>query len=152
MKFLKHHKKKIIAWILVLGWLGVIFSFSNQTGVQSGELSNGLLTYLLHLFHLNIQPEVVSFVFRKLAHFTEYFILGILLLHLFSQYSISKRNKIIFTILLGASYAASDEFHQMFIAGRSPQIFDVFVDTCGVCTSCVLYWIIQKVKNRTKKS
>lgn len=77
-------KKKIILWTLLFSWMVVIFLFSTQDGVASGQLSSGFL----HRFVLFFLPRSVAadtnlvhtleFVVRKGAHMTEYGILAIL--------------------------------------------------------------------------
>lgn len=79
-------KKKIILWTLLFSWMGVIFLFSTQDGMASGQLSSGFL----HRFVLFFLPKTVAadtdlvhaleFVVRKGAHMTEYGILAILAL------------------------------------------------------------------------
>jgi VanZ family protein len=63
-------------------------------------------------------------VLRKLAHLTEYAILGALLVRALGRPWLA--------ILLGGLYAASDEFHQHFVRGRHAAWYDVVIDTVGV--------------------
>lgn len=48
--------------------------------------------------------------------------------------------------LLGTFYAASDEFHQLFVPGRSGQVTDVLIDSAGVLVGVLLFWVIGKVR------
>jgi VanZ family protein len=41
---------------------------------------------------------------------------------------------------LALLYAASDEYHQTFVPGRKGRLFDVGVDTAGVCGAMLLDW------------
>ena len=87
------NKKKILAWILFLSWLGVIFFFSSQNASSSSNLSNGILHTLEKMFNLPFRASFSSFVIRKLAHFTEYLILAILTCNLISKYTkLNKKN------------------------------------------------------------
>ena len=95
MSFWRHqmNKKKILAWILFLSWLGVIFFFSSQNASSSSNLSNGILHTLEKMFNLPFRASFSSFVIRKLAHFTEYLILAILTCNLISKYTkLNKKN------------------------------------------------------------
>ena len=63
-------------------------------------------------------------VLRKLAHVTEYAILGALL----AAGARCRRS----ALALGIAYAASDEVHQHFVAGRHGAPLDVAIDAVGV--------------------
>ena len=138
--------KKILAWILFLLWLVVIFFFSSQNGQSSSDLSNGLLNFLEEFTHLPLTNEFFSFFIRKLAHFTEYLILGILSCNLVKQYRSLNKMEYSAILLFCITYAISDEVHQMFVNGRSPQVFDVFVDSLGSSVGIFLIYIMTKVK------
>ena len=77
--------KKITAWVLFVFWLILIFYFSNQPGSVSSDLSNNVLKAILNNLAVSNFSVLVS-ILRKLAHFTEYFILSILTLNLLKQY------------------------------------------------------------------
>ena len=140
------NKKKILAWILFLLWLVVIFFFSSQNGQSSSDLSNGLLNFLEEFTRLPLINEFFSFLIRKLAHFTEYLILGILSCNLVKQYRSLNKMEYLAILLFCITYAISDEVHQMFVNGRSPQVFDVFVDSLGSSVGIFLIYIMTKVK------
>ena len=45
------------------------------------------------------------------------------------------------SVLLGAVFAVSDEFHQFFSEGRGPSVQDVLLDTCGAAAgSCFIHF------------
>ena len=93
-------------------WAAVIFAFSSVP-----SLSTGLGGWDLLL--------------RKLAHLTEYAILGALLVRALSRPGLA--------ILLGGLYAVTDEVHQHFVRGRHAAWYDVLLDTVGVAVG-VLAW------------
>ena len=71
--------------ILLILWMGLIFSFSNQTGTSSSSLSTKVLTRIAITIDKDMTDEEIdefvdkySFIIRKVAHLTIYFILGIL--------------------------------------------------------------------------
>ena len=74
-------KKKLISWILLLSWMVFIFYMSQQTGqVSSGQ--SGKIVLLLSKIGIEISQDNISkitFIIRKSAHFSEYFVLYILL-------------------------------------------------------------------------
>ena len=144
------NKKKIIAWSLFVFWLLLIFFFSSQNGNSSSELSNGVLTTIENIFHIPLTNEFFSLFIRKTAHFSEYFILGILSCNLVRQYRVIKKKEYIFIILFCVLYAFSDEFHQMFVSGRTPQIFDVCIDTVGSILGIGIYYLFKKIRENQK--
>jgi len=78
-------------------------------------------------------PKIDIPYIDKLAHFVEYFILGALLVRAFANSSDKANFKMILllSILIAAAYGALDEFHQRFVSGRSPEIFDIISDIIG---------------------
>ncbi len=133
---------------LLILWMGIIFIFSNDSGYDSVSRSNSIIdntiVKIYEAFNGKInsttKDEIIkkySYPVRKLAHFTEYFILGILIFLVLSDYNIHK-NIILYCILFCLLYALSDEFHQSFISGRVSSIIDVLIDTMGSITSISL--------------
>jgi len=76
----------------------------------------------------------------KLFHFVEYFILGALLIRAFANSSDKANFKLIFflSILIASMYGVLDEFHQRFVSGRSPEIFDIVSDIIGSFSGALL--------------
>lgn len=111
--------------LLVIIWLIVIFLFSNQSGQKSTEITNEFLERILWF----IDNDITFIIIRKLAHFTEYLILGLLIYNLIREFTI--KDLIIYSILICILFACLDEMHQLFIDGRSAKIFDVLIDSTG---------------------
>lgn len=93
------------AWLPVVLWAGLIFGLSSIP-----SLATDLGTWDL--------------VLRKLAHATEYAVLGLLLLRATGREGVAA--------LGGVAYAITDEIHQHFVAGRHGAVYDVAIDTAGV--------------------
>lgn len=112
--------------------MGLIFVLSHQNGNESQQTAQWVVD-LLNWLHLT--PEIVtryhvSFIIRKLAHFTEYFVLFLLGVRLMRRYQ-PFRQALLYTWLACVAYAATDEFHQTFIPGRVGQAMDVGIDALG---------------------
>jgi len=146
-------KKEFIIVILIF-WMLLIFSFSNQNVTNSISLSDKVTSKMIDVV-VKIQGKEISpieknkmvkntrVVVRKTAHFTEYFVLGILVFKIFEIYGIS--NTFLYAILFCFLYACSDEIHQLFSDGRTAKFLDVFIDTSGSILSIgYLYFIKQK--------
>ena len=102
---------RVAAWAPVVLWAALIFALSSIP-----DLGTGLGTWDL--------------VLRKLAHFGEFGVLGALLARAAGREPAA--------IGLGALYAATDEIHQGFVAGRQASPLDWAIDTAGVVVGVVL--------------
>ena len=96
--------------------------------------------------------DVVHTVVRKIAHFTEYALLGVFFavdVWLWKGRLGKLRHILLIAWLCGTAYAMSDEFHQLFVEGRSGELLDVLIDSSGtlvgVASVCVIiHWIVLK--------
>ncbi|MDO4500716.1 MAG: VanZ family protein [Erysipelotrichaceae bacterium] len=135
--------KKIIKTSLLLLWLFLIYYLSSQTGSVSGGLSEKILREIAIFINQFIKIDIDSFVksshflFRKGAHFMEYFILYILSIECFKEYK--DKPSAIYTLLFVILYACFDEFHQLFVGGRAGQIRDVLIDSSGAIFSSLIW-------------
>ena len=127
--------QKIISVILLISWLILIFSFSNQPGDISLSSSNGIIDLIDKFFKfLNLNLDIkelsfISFLVRKCAHMFLYFILYFLSYYVMYQFNISKRY--LFSFIFCIFYATSDEIHQLFVPNRSFQVTDILIDSFG---------------------
>ena len=83
---------------------------------------------------------------RKFAHASVYFILYILVLNLI--YQIKEEYKFAYCMMSIAVcflYACTDEFHQLFVDGRTGLFSDVIIDTIGATISFVIVEIIHRI-------
>lgn len=81
----------------------------------------------------------------KIEHFTAYFILAVILnlaLLVQSKYGIVKLRSSLFATIIISCYAALDEFHQLFIPGRSGDIKDWIADFVATCTGVLIIFLI----------
>ena len=151
---------KLTFLILIIMTFFTIFKFSSQNGVESKSVSRKVARQIVEINPItrelseNDKEQIVEnsqpFI-RKMAHFTIYMIAGILIMGFFNTYDLSEKKKIIFTVILGLLYAISDEVHQGITGGgRTPRIFDVFIDTCGVLVGASIYMVICYFYNRKK--
>ena len=130
--------KKVIKLLLIILWLLVIFIFSNQDGTTSTALTNGVLEKYLFF----IDSDVLFIIIRKIAHITEYLILGILVFSFVKEFKMNR--KIIVSLLICLILSSLDEFHQLFIPGRTGKILDVFIDMIGVLLGIGVLLLIHK--------
>lgn len=149
--------KKIIYSILLISMMALIFMFSNQEAVKSTKISDGLIERTIgnvyKIFDKDVDDKklteiksIYAFPIRKLAHVTIYFILGILSILLINEFNIIDKKKIIIGFLICLLYSISDEIHQLFVIGRSGEVRDVILDSCGSFIGIVLTNKLIKVK------
>ena len=132
--------KKKISIILVILWMILIFIMSSFSGNDSSNQSNFIVDIISNIFNIN-NIELLSLIIRKLAHFTEYFILGILVYNMI--YNLNKKKYI--SIIICILYAISDEIHQLFVIGRSCKFIDILIDSCGSITGIYFLYLIYKI-------
>lgn len=151
-------------WALTFLWLCVIFYFSSLPSDESDGQTSFVINLLNRLFDIDISQgetvekfgiiQSIDFFVRKTAHLTEYAILGVLSFLSFRELSCKFERQRLFqmssSLLFCLLYAASDEFHQLFVFERSAMVRDVLIDFCGsvigvgVCLIIVLLY--QKVR------
>ena len=134
------NKRLVLAWTLLILWMLFIFIMSSFNGIMSSNQSGSIAVLIYNLFDIS-DTEKVSFIVRKCAHVSEFFILGILVINLISKYNVKYSYLISFIVCV--LYASSDEFHQLFVPGRSGQVTDVFIDMIGVVLGLLLVFLIR---------
>jgi VanZ family protein len=103
--------RRLDPWLPPLVLMAVIFALSAQPHLNSGL---GLLDAIL----------------RKVAHFGEFALLALLWWRVFVR-QMTTRRAALAAFLVSALYAASDEFHQEFVAGREASPVDWAIDCAG---------------------
>jgi len=134
-------------WLPLLVWMALIFTGSSDS--HSYEHSSRFVEPFLHwLFPHMTQAHVeeTHHLIRKFGHLTEYAVLALLL---WRALHATKTNlppwswpKVGGTLLVVFIYAMTDEFHQIFVPARTPQVTDVLIDTCGGAIALLALWIL----------
>ena len=130
--------------------------FSNQTASKSQSTSDKVASDIVDVVETVTKNEIkkdkkeniienTRFLVRKTAHFTLYFILGIIVYLLFTSYGVKKI--LFYSILFCFLYACSDEIHQLFIFGRSGELRDVLIDFIGSLLGVMIAYKFYKRKN-----
>lgn len=140
---------KPFSFLPALAMMYIIFSFSGQTGTESGNLSHkisyGIVSMADRILDKNLSEwekhayaDKIELPVRKLAHMTEYFILAICLSFPLYVYGVRGFSLFILAGLLSVGFACTDEFHQSFVAGRGPSKRDVMIDSAGALFGIIL--------------
>jgi VanZ family protein len=133
--------------------LWMLFIFFASTAQLSASNTSRIIRPLLIWLFPGISEERLAFahfIVRKLAHLTEYAILGLLAARAFVTSSHQRLRERWFptAAMLVAAYALSDEFHQRFVPARTGSIYDVLIDIAGglMALALLAFWL--KVKKR----
>jgi len=134
-------------WLPVWLWMGLIFSASSDS--HSFARSSRILAPLLHWLFPQLPEDTLNFIVliaRKGAHLTEYAVLALLLWRALRRpvkndprpWNWREARLVLLSVAL---YAASDEFHQLFVANREAAVHDVMIDTAGGAASLLALWL-----------
>ncbi len=144
--------KKNLKWILAVltvGWMVLIFVMSSADSAKSADMSRGIDRTLARTVHHDFdkweqerQNEYIMKIdhpVRKIAHFAEYAVLGILLTSTFRTWGADLLRTLLLSFSVGTAYAAADEIHQSFVSGRSLMFSDVMIDCAGLLLGCAVF-------------
>ena len=150
---------RAILIILLLATFVRIFCFSNQNGTKS----SGVSRKVTEIVTSNIKKvqnmsknerelflEHTEKIIRKLAHFSIYTVVGLLMMSLMNTYKLKQSKRIWISLIVGVLYASSDEIHQYFVPGRACQFRDVMIDSCGALFGIAVIIILKKIVNKIK--
>ena len=116
-------RQLFLVWAPVVAWAALIFVLSAQP-------------------HLRFVPdEGLDFVVRKIGHIGVFGILALLLWRALAAAALRRPGAWAFALTV--LYAASDELHQGFVAGRHPSAVDVGVDAAGALIALVAVGLIR---------
>ncbi|MBX3073887.1 VanZ family protein [Candidatus Obscuribacterales bacterium] len=151
---------RLVRWLCVVAWMVVIFAFSHQA--YSGKVTEK------YLGGMNVPV-------RKMGHVTEFMILFLLVRWALAVPKLSREDRgiiggtaintaqrvatvsptkvflspSVIAFVFAISYAATDEWHQSFVPGRSSNWTDVAVDASGVSVGAILLVIALRLRKNT---
>ena len=107
-----------LSWLAVGAWMALIFFLSAQPNLRVSDEAG------------------LDFILRKIGHIV---IFGVLAVLLFEALGDRRRRRGAFAFGLTVLYAASDELHQAFVAGRGPAVTDVVIDAAGAAAAFAIW-------------
>ena len=144
--------------IIVIAIMAFIFFQSALPADLSSRESGRVVDLLVRLFQgiMPIDRQTMVFIVRKGAHFAEYTILGGFLVPAVTEWMAvdktpvpdSVRSIRIISWLVGTLYAVTDEVHQYFVPGRSCELRDIGIDSCGVLAGVLVVSFLMRSKER----
>ncbi len=146
-------KLKFITWIPAVFIMVVIFNFSANSAAESDGSSLQIANVFLNLYE-SVHGEELSdnykenillhanYIIRKMAHAIEYVVLSLCIgIHLLAC-RVSCKRLFFFSVIISGIYAITDEFHQLFVAGRCGRISDVLIDTVGAMIGAAFFLLV----------
>jgi VanZ family protein len=112
-------QRRFVGWLPATAWLTMIFVLSSQPALPS--------------------PPAVN---DKQAHAFTFGVLAVLLLMGLAgwRWASVTRSALLTAFLLAAAYGVTDELHQRFVPGRTPDVADVAADAAGAALAMVAAW------------
>lgn len=123
-----------ICTALLIANLCFIWGNSLLPGNLSGAFSEWVKNLLAAILPVGSAAPGGSGLLRKIAHFTEFMALGMLLTWRFGMLEKGRIRPFVW----GVCAACVDETIQRFVPDRGPSLKDVGIDTCGVAVGMVL--------------
>ncbi|MFH0831754.1 MAG: VanZ family protein [archaeon] len=108
-----------LSWTLAFGYMAVIFVLSSFPYGPP-------------------QPTLLKPISATFKHFLEYSVLGFILLACFRSSPKTRNRALLFAFLLAAFYGLTDEFHQLFVPGRTASFVDIAADSLGAFAGALI--------------
>lgn len=150
MKLIRNISIVVVSVAIALT-LWFIFSNSLTPSAKSLETSEGIYEQVKDPIEAVVgEGKVTHSVFRKMAHFFEFFVLGIEVALLFTLIFGLKLNNLIWIFISGISVGIIDESLQN-ISKRTASVTDVFIDVAGFALAVVISYGIYALFKFLKK-
>jgi VanZ family protein len=113
--------------LMLLGWMIFIFALSSRHQLPSP---------------MGLSPDFISVV----GHFTVYFVLAVLLWSGLPRPGWSARRRLGLAFVGTMVFALSDEWHQSFVLGREPTMFDLAIDAVGALCALAVIELVARTR------
>lgn len=158
--------KKVVIIGFCLLWFGFIFYNSSQRGNESNSRSFNIVNNIREELRSikgedkkkygalpqNQRDEKINLFIRKNAHAFEYCVLAVLVTVFLFYLGLKGKGAIVYILFICLLYAVLDEFHQLYVPGRTSQVRDVLIDfigaNIGMWLSYFCYYVIFKRKSK----
>lgn len=134
---------KKLPWLIVFLFIAFIFYNSSLNGVESSGMSDPIALWLKQWFSISLPMDTITFIIRKLAHFSEYALLGILVYYAHQKAPLFhiKQDWVLALFLI---IPIIDENIQRFSLGRSCEIRDMLIDGSGILFGFAFAYFVYK--------
>ncbi len=165
---------RVLAVGFTIFWMVLIFRFSADTGIESHELSDAVTRMFCEIVRRFTgrdlimaltahQYSVLELCFRKMAHMGIYCMLSFSTMLVLFTFPLGMIFRMLVSLIFCVIYACTDEFHQVLVAGRTPDFLDVLIDSAGAAAGiigallffCIVYTVYHchhdKRENRQRR-
>jgi len=145
--------KKVVPWLLVIAWLGVIFLLSHQPATASNQLSKKVTAAIAGIIRLaapgfDADSLAVHRAVREWAHFFAFFVLGLMSAVATGKIGLRGLRGIGVAFGFCVLCAVLDEWHQRYVPGRGAELSDVLADAGGAAAALALFGIGAFIRRR----
>ena len=152
--------KKFIGIVLLILVMGSMYYFSSQDGITSSGQSNKVIEVIDKVRDkvtlkdnrlISIKEKVFNklknygregYVVRKIAHFSIYACIGIVMAYVIYLFSKKAFISSFLAFMLTSMYAYYDEYRQLSVIGRSGSLKDVLIDSSGALAGVCIFFIL----------
>jgi VanZ family protein len=138
----------------------MIYSFSAQDANESSNLSQGVsykaILIVDQKLDLGLTDKQITrcinkihHYVRKIAHFSEYFLLAVSISIPLYVFGVRGIWLVLVACVFCVAFASSDEFHQLFVSGRSASVRDVLIDSSGSLVGVIFVRIFGYIIRKT---
>lgn len=152
--------KKVFVIVFCIFWFCFIFYNSTKPGDVSNVKSYDMLNKIRSEYRQldgeqkkqystlpkTSREEKLNLLLRKNAHAFEYCVLAIAVSIIFYVFGVKGKDASIYTLFICLLYAVLDEFHQLYVPGRTSSVRDVLIDFAGAVIGMALYLLVVNVR------
>ncbi len=156
----------IISIVAVVLMCGIIFTLSAMPADDSTKLSTGVIWQVVGFLVPGYDQmsaaeqlywqEALQFPVRKAAHFSEYALLGMLMLNMTLRLGCLRARPLLVRAgvawLLCIAYCLTDEIHQIFVPGRTFKLLDIGIDSCGALAGILLVLLVMAIVRLVRRN
>lgn len=125
-------------------------NYSTQKAINAesknneASIKNKILYKIRNINYIkNLSRSDLDHIIRKIAHMSEFALLGLSLCFLFNSFNFNKYNTIIYALFLLLFIAVTDETIQRNVVGRESSTVDVLIDFIGGIISSMFFCVLK---------
>lgn len=149
---------KVLLLLMLVIATSATWLFSAQSAGDSNAWSRQVVQSIEKqtAYYFTINPGdtfwnvTLNQIIRKVAHFTEYAVIGLLLCLLLNLFLRRAWLAGLLSLAISPVFAYIDEYHQKFSFNRTPQWFDVYVDWSGAVAGILLVTLLFMIANHVR--
>ena len=144
--------KKIVYLIVTILVVMFIFYNSIQNGESSSNASTTVLNFINNIINsIGLNFKLEGYFIRKLAHFVEFFTLGVFLMLTFEAFTNKIFSIIGFPMFFAIFIPVIDEYIQIYSDGRTSSVKDVLLDFFGAMIGIIIVSLCFVLNKKYKK-